>query len=248
MDTDDEDTILSILTMEELGFNRYERDIVDLLLVDMICGPDADVERMLLLEEEKAEQRRRRKSPEFRCRMPIMILDDGSRVGRPPTKSVWYENFIATTPTHPSVLKEFRKAFRLPLDQRWQQGVASEYECDYGRLTSADFPHSFGLPQNRNHEIDTSGMGHGRDVDNSLPIPHDATISQIPSGNATRIVRNLNRDFFRDKLIEHFSILLRQKKIRWPSRIGLKLSANVSRVLSHLPEIDVGIGEQQELE
>ena len=114
MDTDDEDTILSILTMEELGFNRYERDIVDLLLVDMICGPSADVDRIMLLEEEKAEQRRRRKSPEFRWRMPIMILDDGSRVARPPTKSVWYENFIATTPTHQSVLKDFRKAFRLP--------------------------------------------------------------------------------------------------------------------------------------
>lgn len=539
MNTDDEDIILSIITLGEFGFNRYERDIVDLLLVDMICGPSADVDRIMLLEE-KAEQRRRRKSPEFRCRMPIMILDDGSRVGRPPTKSVWYENFIATTPTHQSVLKDFRKAFRLPhssfldlcdivreepifgqwrdrrdaagrecspigllilgtmrylgrgvtfhdlkdctcispevhrvffhsfihfgrtilfqryvdtpsnakeaeehrnefdmaglsgcigsidathvsifrcpsqlrnlhagwkndlpcrtynlttnhrrrilhtttghpatfndktlviydrfasglksgdilddvifhlyetqngrvvrvpyrgawlisdngylnwsttipplkdyatldeqlwskwvesirkdvecvfgilkgrfrvlkagiflhktdaadaiwltccalhnfllevdgLDKRWQEGIESEYERAYGRLTADDFPHSFGLSQNHN-DIDTSGMGCGRDVDNSLPIPHDTTMNQVPSGTSIRIVRNLNRDFFRDRLIEHFAILLRRKKIRWPSRTGLKPSANVSRVLSRLPEIDVGIREQHELE
>jgi hypothetical protein len=39
-----------------------------------------------------------------------------------------------------------------------------------------------------------------------------------PSTGGIRVVRTLRQDYFKRKLIEHFDILFRQNKIKWPSR------------------------------
>jgi len=44
------------------------------------------------------------------------------------------------------------------------------------------------------------------------------------SGTTPRIVRDLNQDFFRKRLVEHFDILFEQHKIVWPSRVRIPRS------------------------
>jgi hypothetical protein len=100
------------------------------------------------------------------------------------------------------------------------------------------------LRNNTTTDDDNAGMGHGADIDSSLPSTIDSSFLShdvdniIPSRSTTtavRIVRKLSRDFFRARLLEHFGIFLGRKVIRWPSRIGLPLSDKVRVVLRRAP-------------
>jgi DDE superfamily endonuclease len=55
------------------------------------------------------------------------------------------------------------------------------------------------------------------DDDDDDDLPHDTT--QAIAQNV-RVVRDLSLDFFRSRLVEHFSIMYERREVLWPSRTG----------------------------
>jgi hypothetical protein len=116
-DTDDE-------SVDDVEADEEDADfeIVDILLLDMLLSPTFDIQSIVTSEE----RRRRRKRPSYRCRMPIRIKEDGvTIVPLLPTDSVWYHNYVATTPTHPS-----RASSILPRSMRLSSGGSSLWAVD----------------------------------------------------------------------------------------------------------------------
>lgn len=123
------------------------------------------------------------------------------------------------------------------LDAQWTQGVRSDWEGELGQFETGDVErfmpaiiarmNSTNDTMNRGANLqnyDTSGMGHGEpgEQDEADGV-HDTTDDNIPDGSATgreRVVRHLNQDYFRKKLIKHFSILWGRNQVSWPSRNG----------------------------
>ena len=71
-------------------------------------------------------------------------------------------------------------------------------------------------------------MGVGNNVnrdDSASSDPSDGDGSALEIGaseqRGIRVVRKLSLPFFRSKLVEHFDILFKQNRIKWPSRNGL---------------------------
>ena len=68
---------------------------------------------------------------------------------------------------------------------------------------------------------DYSGMGRGNDIEISLnSIP--TFTGTIPNENSekTRVVNDLDRDYFRKKLVEHFMIKRERNELVWPRSVS----------------------------
>ena len=109
------------------------------------------------------------------------------------------------------------------LSSEWERGVASDYELNLGLLRGEDLEH---LPPHLRHRtFDIAHMGRGDDClecTGDLGVPETIRTSPPTSGStATRIVKDIPLEFFRDRLVEHFDILFREHHIKWPSRTGL---------------------------
>lgn len=109
------------------------------------------------------------------------------------------------------------------LDKPWDGGVpTSSWDGEMGgveavpnsvaRLTSDLGPRGY----------DLSGMGPGSDVHE--PAKDDASDDDEDGDllvmDEVRCVRKLGLGFFRRKLVEHFDILWKQNKVKWPQRRG----------------------------
>ncbi len=72
-------------------------------------------------------------------------------------------------------------------------------------------------------EYDTSGMGPGNDHEANMDVEPDPDLGDGPAlGNkTTRIVQHLSLNYFRKKLVEHFSIRFSQNSLQWPSRLAM---------------------------
>ena len=116
------------------------------------------------------------------------------------------------------------------LDQQWENGVPSSWEGDEGLLDMEDverhvpFAIRRCLCPNSNQEFDSALIGRGNDftLDEDEYGSEDEEDEQMEPYAATDgyVVRLMNRDVFRSKLVEHFDILFQQRKIEWPSRLS----------------------------
>jgi hypothetical protein len=114
------------------------------------------------------------------------------------------------------------------LDERWEQGVPSEWEGRLGEFDTTREVEERGIPQAierlQNPSIlrsyDTSDQG----IRNSVQTEADSNVAQNTSNNNATTwdgvvhVRDLSLVEFRARLIEHFDILYEQHKIQWPQR------------------------------
>lgn len=109
------------------------------------------------------------------------------------------------------------------LNDEWENGVSGDWEGEMGQHDIEDVPLIFqrvggGL------DFDFSGMGSGGD-DSDEARHFGSGPGGAGAGGATAAagaipVRTLGLEEFRRKLITHFDILWKQKKIVWPSRNG----------------------------
>jgi len=114
------------------------------------------------------------------------------------------------------------------LNAGWEHGIdVSDYLGDLGQHEGADSDRFVPLVFARAHNprlYDQSGMGDGGDPDFSrglsTQISPGETASSSSSSSGARLVRDMALIDFRKKLIEHFTILWRQRRIQWPSRNG----------------------------
>jgi hypothetical protein len=92
--------------------------------------------------------------------------------------------------------------------------VPSDWEGDLGRHSPCDVNTflppalSRALQPDQMSEYDTSGMGPGNNHEANMDVEPDPDLGDNPAlGNkTTRIVRHLSLNYFRKKLVEHFSI------------------------------------------
>jgi len=103
------------------------------------------------------------------------------------------------------------------LDEKWD---VSKYLSVEGAHEEEDI--------RRYCNLDASGMGPGNDV----PLGHSAGLWPVSESDGINIeedgsdkdnaipVSKLSLVLFKSKLIEHFDILWKQNKIKWPSRTG----------------------------
>lgn len=121
------------------------------------------------------------------------------------------------------------------LDERWENGVASDWEGELGEHSEADVRRHLPFAVQRLHSpaeirgFDASGLHRGNDGaasddDESDSDSDSETFLQGPTedDNGVRIVRNLSLEYFRGRLIEHFDIKFANHDIQWPSRRGVQ--------------------------
>ena len=86
------------------------------------------------------------------------------------------------------------------------------------------------LCPNTNQDFDSALMGRGDDYTlNEYDDSEDEEDEQmeayaVADGN---VVRLMNREVFCAKLVEHFDILFKQRKIEWPSRLSSPIPRTV---------------------
>jgi hypothetical protein len=120
------------------------------------------------------------------------------------------------------------------LDEKWIEGVSSDWEGDLGNFDSAeDVQENIPFALRRLHgtqplrNYDASGMGPGNDRFEDSPDYEEEPeqehgrlgVGLIDEAGAI-VVRHLSFDKFRDKLVKHFDILFQNNQLQWPSRHG----------------------------
>jgi hypothetical protein len=65
-------------------------------------------------------------------------------------------------------------------------------------------------------KYDTSGMGPGNDHEANMDVEPDPDLGDDPAlvDKTTRIARHLSHNYFRKKLVEHFSIRFSQNSVQ----------------------------------
>ena len=110
----------------------------------------------------------------------------------------------------------------------WESGALSPWETEMGHHNQHDCERNFALHRLMNpadfSRLDNSGMGQGNDA----PPPPDESSDDVmthrgltyPKGDKStaRVVRDLDFDYFRERLVEHFDILYQRQEISWPAR------------------------------
>lgn len=102
------------------------------------------------------------------------------------------------------------------LDQPWDGPLGEVDAADIATL-HGDIPQiiaaRLGVDALTPRNFDLSGMGPADDDIGRYAAP---SVGEAPAGGSVRVVRNLDRDYFRSKLVEHFDILWSKNQIRWP--------------------------------
>lgn len=113
------------------------------------------------------------------------------------------------------------------LNERWEEGVDSDWQGELGQHDPDEVCDHVPFAINRLNNLDsgarrydTSGMGHGSDFIDVPDDDDDADEEQeeVVDDDGAILVRTMNYDKFRSKLVEHFDILFEQQRIRWPRR------------------------------
>jgi hypothetical protein len=107
------------------------------------------------------------------------------------------------------------------LHEQWDNGVPSDWEGDLGCHSPRDVNTflppalSRALRPDQMSEYDTSGMGPGNDHEANMDVEPDPDLGDDPAlgDKTTRIVRHLSLNYFRKKLVEHFSIRFSQNRV-----------------------------------
>jgi len=103
------------------------------------------------------------------------------------------------------------------LDQPWDGPLGEVDAADIATLPG-EIPQAIaarlGVDALTPRNFDLSGMGPADDDIGNYTAA--ASFGEAPVGGSVRIVRNLDRDYFRSKLVEHFDILFSNNSIQWP--------------------------------
>ncbi len=109
------------------------------------------------------------------------------------------------------------------MDKRWG---ASQYLFEEGEHDEEDTGRF--LHASRGNSFDLSGMGVGSNFSGATTTIQEplweedvGEVSRREDGGSIT-VHKLPRDVFKKNLIEHFDILWKQNKIKWPLRTGSK--------------------------
>ena len=117
------------------------------------------------------------------------------------------------------------------LNATWERGInISDYLEDLGRHDAADAGRFVPLVFARANDptlFDPTGMGDGGDPEYERGVTalraeaaSTSASASTPTGDV-RVVREMKLVDFRKRLIEHFNILWRQRRVQWPSRSGV---------------------------
>ena len=114
------------------------------------------------------------------------------------------------------------------LEDGWEAGVPSCWEGSLGQHESTERFRHFALQRlispSQLPTYDASGMGAGSDRvlinDNQEDFYTHAGVTFCPGDGRVRSVRDLDFEYFRGRLVEHFDILYAKGLIVWPSRHG----------------------------
>jgi hypothetical protein len=121
------------------------------------------------------------------------------------------------------------------LDKEWEHGVPSVWEGELGQFGPRDqaTQEAFALRRLRCHttihNFDLTQMGGSGNLADNLADNHDDDDADdalhhrtepVAGDQLVSVVRNLCRDYFHHKLVEHFYILWQQNKTEWPKQHG----------------------------
>jgi hypothetical protein len=111
------------------------------------------------------------------------------------------------------------------LDKGWDTGALSPWETDMGMHNPHDCnTRNFAMHRLMNpadfSRLDHSALGRGNDAPEPTPEDPDDVITRkgktYPKGHqGVRVVRELDFDYFRERLVEHFDILFQRNQIKW---------------------------------
>jgi hypothetical protein len=115
------------------------------------------------------------------------------------------------------------------LEEGWEEGALSPWELPYlGNHNAHDQGYHFALQQlllpEQFAQFDASGMGAGTDREERTDDAdgdeyHGSPQLTYPRGHqGVRVVRALDFEWFRGRLVEHFDILFKRHEIKWPKR------------------------------
>ena len=128
------------------------------------------------------------------------------------------------------------------LDENWESGVPSSDEGTMGELDAEDVPFAIqrlnsGVAAHETafaeqlHVSNGSGNGRGSDQSDEVQSYANDPNQDVPIEEATvdgcRIVCKLPLTYFKGKLVEHFSILRAQGKLKWPKRLNNSRPTNI---------------------
>jgi hypothetical protein len=114
------------------------------------------------------------------------------------------------------------------LEEGWEAGALSPWETELGNHNPHDSDRNFALHRLMNPAdfatLDRSGMGQGNDR-NTTHTDDDADDAVVHHGRTyprgsegVRVVRELDFEYFRGRLVEHFDILFKRQEVSWPAR------------------------------
>ena len=118
------------------------------------------------------------------------------------------------------------------LEEGWEEGIPSSYQGEMGLhdvgLSETNLAVSRLFTPDQFMTFDASGMGPGNDVHDGCVVNEQVQELAFTHGGKTfavgcedeRVVRELDFEYFRSRLVEHFDILFWQGKVVWPKRTG----------------------------
>jgi DDE superfamily endonuclease len=117
------------------------------------------------------------------------------------------------------------------LDAQWQNGVESDWLGEMGQFQARDIQMmqahaaqtntAAACPIFNDPDPDATHVGFPGDTGRITQNDMNLNVMQVrEDANGVRSVCRMPYNYFRDRLVEHFSILYEQRKIVWPSRNG----------------------------
>lgn len=119
------------------------------------------------------------------------------------------------------------------LDEKWNDGVGSEWEGEAGLHESDDIGRIRAITRLNNpsaaRAFDCSGMGEGDDRIEEEDTAEEDTAGEDTAGDATeeqamKTVCQVSFEHFRTKLVNHFDIAFQRRELQWPKRNGSVMS------------------------
>jgi DDE superfamily endonuclease len=118
------------------------------------------------------------------------------------------------------------------LAEQWNNGVQTDWETDFGDLTTADIPRLRRHNVSESDDDDDDGDDDDDDDDDDSASEDDNDDDSedevgngdspiLDNGKPVKYVKDLSMKRFRSKLVAHFNISYKMGLVKWPSRNGM---------------------------
>jgi hypothetical protein len=108
------------------------------------------------------------------------------------------------------------------LEEGWENGVSSSWEGELGQHDASVSALARLLTPEQFATHDHSGMGVGTDApdqdEENVNASHKGLSYSAGDTQQVRVVRDLDFNFFRGRLVEHFDIMFQEGTVQWPAR------------------------------